>query len=321
MDLVKRRLVYVADENEVLLGDLSGTPPTRQSRTSLLMVPLSPPLSQRSSGTISPPPRPVFTQDAAPPQVDRKLLVSYDGFLLADGSGHFATPHNATEAALMRDALKICRAYLKQFLADQQEESDSSESFSTAASSSTYVEESAESEVDESSDDSSAAPRYRRAKAAAAIQPAGPAPSPSKMTVAELKELLRARGVPAVGNKASLVLRAKSLLEDERAASLLDCGTDEATVTPRPSSQATCSRDHTVRNSGASTASRVSTLASSLLASPTARISTEGRGLWGALVTAGSRLFRGTARGSLGFVHEPAAGQDEVPPAKRRRSA
>ncbi|KPI84495.1 hypothetical protein ABL78_6458 [Leptomonas seymouri] len=320
MDPVKRRLVYVADESEALLSELSGTPPTKQSRMTLLAVPLSPPLSsQRSSDTVSPPPRPVATHDATVLQADKKLLVSYNGFLFADGSGRFATPHNAEEAALVRGALKTCRAYLRQFLAGQEEESNSSES-STNASSSTYVEE--ESEVGESSDDSSAPPRQRRAKAAAAAaRPAASTQSPSKMTVAELKVFLRERGVPAVGNKANLVLRAQSLLVKEGPAARHDDNEDEATTTPRHSFQATASLDHHVRSSGASVSSLVSTPASSLLSSPTSRTTTENRSLWGALVTAGSRLFGGTARSSLGFTHTPTSTADDAPPAKRRRSA
>ena len=331
MDPVKRRLVYVADESETLLNELSGTPPTRPSRMTRLLVPLSPPSSsQRSSGALSPPPRPVATSEATPVvQVDRELLVSYNGFLLVDGSGHFAMPHNAAEAALLRDALKTCRAYLKQFLADQRESSASTESLSSRASSSTYKEsEEDTSEMNDSSDDSFASPRHRRAKAPAARLPTGSAPRPSKMTVVELKELLRERGVPAVGNKANLVLRAKSMLarekqvEKQQAVSPCD-GVDEASAaSPPPSPSPSTASAHTVRHSAGSASSHLLSPASSLLASPTSRASTESRGLWGALITVSSRLFCGNVRRSLGYPGSSGAPlDDDAPPMKRRRSA
>lgn len=353
MDPVKRRLVYVADENEALLNELSGTPPTRQSRVTRLLVPPSrspSPPSQRSSGGPSPAPRPVTTNSAPPNQVDAALLVSYNGFLLTDNSGHFATPRTAAEAALLREALKTCRAYLKQFLLAEQREdlSNSTESMSSPASSSTYVEEDEEAmESDSSSDDSAPAPRHRRGKTAAAAPrlDGEVAQRPSMMTVVQLKEFLRERGVPAAGNKAHLVLRAKSVLENEQEGSVAadieeaeeakeesERGNEDAGETflkePseifHPSPTLSSSVEKSVRRSTTSRSSTLLTPASSALASPTSRTSTDSRGLWGALFTAGSRLFGGTARSSLGFVNRSAAQTDDdsiMPPAKRRRSA
>jgi hypothetical protein len=226
----------------------------------------------------------------------------------------------------MRAALKTCRAYLRQFLADQQREGESrsTESFSSRASSSTYVEEDEEEEPDSSSDDSPPSPRRRRrGKATAPRRTAQLMRTPSKMTVVELKEFLRAHDIPAAGNKASLILRAQSVLEEEQAkASAQRCdAAATATVSPLPSSEQMCS-EHSVRPCGASESSLLSSPPSSLLASPTSRTSTESHGLWGALVSAGSRLFRGTARSSLGIAHKRNSqdtGEADAPPPERRR--
>lgn len=319
MDPVKRRLIYVADEQETLLSELSGTPPTRPSRHTRLLVPPSPlPSSPRSSGPLSPPPHPVVSAvPDVPAVVDRQLLVSYDGHLLADGSGGFAPPRNAVEAAALRDALKVCRTYLLSFVGQQSDgEAASVSTYSASASSSTYVEEEEEeaSDGDSSSDDLRPSPKRRRRVRAAAHRP-------SLMTVAELKALLRDRGEPTTGNKASLITRAQAALAKASAAPQPVGGTDVAAAPSSSPSEMRMSSEVTVRFSRGTASSGTASPASSLLASPASRTSTEGNGLWGAFVTASTRLFHRTARHSFGGLAPAATAEDRSPPAKRRRSA
>ncbi|KAK7197255.1 SAP domain containing protein [Novymonas esmeraldas] len=311
MDPVKRRLVYVADESEVLLGELSGTPPTRQSRMTRLLVPLSPrSSSQESPHTASPLPRPI----------DRALLVSYNGFLLTDGSGRFATPRDAAQAADIRTALRTCCVFLKQYLDARHAESASAESYSTAPSSSTYREEE-DSDLEDSSDseDVRVTSAQRAARVAKRRVARTSLRSPSKMTVAELKAFLRAHGLAITGNKACLLQRAHEHRRggDEQPA----VGGEEACVeASREPSQNPSSGNTTKRNSGASVSALLSSPRSSQLQSPKSPGDDEdARGIWGALVHAGSRLFRSGARASWGFHPRQPPDSDAVPPAKRRR--
>ncbi|CAC9548410.1 SAP domain containing protein [Leishmania donovani] len=319
MDPVKRRLVYVADENEVLLSELSGTPPTRQSRHTQLLVPLSPPTSsQQSPHSVSPPPRPVdATAEAAPvATADKALLVSYDGFLLTDGSGRFSTPRDAAQAADIRDALKTCRSFLKGFLNAARPESESTESCSSGASSSTYMEEE-DSDLEETSSDDSPVSRPRATKAARARPPHSHIHNPTQMTVAELKELLRNRGLSIAGNKACLVKRVQKLRahESERALETgpLRLGAGQRTL------QGSL-RHETKLNSGVSVLSPPLSPLPSQRKSPNCHTSDEkNNSIWGALVHAGSRLFRGGARASWGFHTRPPEDADDAPLSTRRR--
>ncbi|KAG5463836.1 hypothetical protein LSCM1_00007 [Leishmania martiniquensis] len=320
MDPVKRRLVYVADESEILLSDLSGTPPTRQSRLTRLLVPLSPPTSsQQSPHSFSPLPRPVDTTAEAASAVvaDTALLVSYDGFLLTDGNGRFSTPRDAAQAASIRDALRSCCAFLKVFLDGARTESASPESCCSGTSSSTYMEEE-DSDLEDSISDDSPAPRRRVSKAARGRQLHGPPRSPSHMTVAELKELLRHHGLSITGNKASLLKRAQKLQRDnepEQASHILPVGADESEMALRSTLP-----DHTTRSSGVSVSFPPLSHPSSKKQSPDSQTGDDQKsGIWGALVQAGTRLLRGGARASWGFHTQSPEVNDDATPLKRRR--
>lgn len=315
MDPVKRRLVYVADESETLLSELSGTPPTRQSRMTRLLVPLSPPTSPPTSKkSPSPLPRPLSTAAllTRADTADPALLVSYNGFLLTDGNGRFATPRDAAQAADLRDALKACREYLRQFLEERSAAaSASTASASSAASSSTYIEEE-DSDFECTSDDSPA-PRARAAKETARRgSPHHPPPhSPSKMTVAQLRQLLRANGLPCGGAKAVLVERAQGVRGQGAASD--DAPNDRA-------SQASHTENSTRHSTSAASSPVLSSPRSSELKSPTSRASGgESKGIWGVLMHAGSRLFRGSGRASWGVHPRPAESAEAEQPTKRRR--
>ncbi|CBZ25846.1 conserved hypothetical protein [Leishmania mexicana MHOM/GT/2001/U1103] len=319
MDPVKRRLVYVADENEVLLSELSGTPPTRQSRHTRLLVPLSPPTSsQQSPHSVSPPPRPVDETAKAAPVLtaDKALLVSYDGFLLTDGSGRFSTPRDAAQAANIRASLKTCRSFLKGFLNAGRPESESTESCSSGASSSTYMEEE-DSDLEDTSSDYSPPARPRAAKAARARPRHSLTHSPSQMTVAELKELLRHRGLSITGNKACLVKRAQKLRAHKSGHVL-----ETAPLSPAASQRTLqSSLPHEITlSSGTSVSSPPLSPRSSQRKSPNCHTSDEkNNSIWGALVHAGSRLFRGGQRASWGFHTRPSEDADDAPFSTRRR--
>ncbi|GET93066.1 hypothetical protein, conserved [Leishmania tarentolae] len=318
MDPVKRRLVYVADENEEFLSELSGTPPTRQSRHTRLLVPLSPRTSsQHFSHSVSPPPRPVdATAKAMPsPTADKALLVCYDGFLLTDGSGRFCTPRDAAQAANIRDALKTCRSFLKEFLTSAGDASDSTESCTSGCSSSTYIEEE-DSDLEDTSSDDSPPPRLRATKAARTRSPFSHAHSPSHMTVAELKELLRNHGLSTAGNKACLVKRTQNLLarglEGVSETTPVCIGAGLRTLQSSVS-------DETLLNSCVLVSSPPS---SPQLLQPepsNCHTNDSNSSIWGALVHAGSRLFGGGARASWGFHTRPPEDVGDAPLSTRRR--
>ncbi|CAJ1012479.1 putative SAP domain containing protein [Leishmania naiffi] len=320
MDPVKRRLVYVADESEALLKELSGTPPTRQSRMTRLLVPLSPPTpSQKSTNSVSPLPRPIdpIAKVAPLAMADTALLVSYDGFLLTDGNGRFTTPRDAAQAEKIRDALKSCRAFLKGFLDAAQAERASTESYSSAASSSTYMEEE-DSDLEDSSSDESPPPRQRAATAVKARPPHVQPVTPSQMTVAELKAFLRDRGLLTTGNKESLVKRVQKAQRARNSvrgpATAPACG-----AASRRSLQGSHSGPNTLSSdvliSPPPAGQRLPQLPS-----PNSYTNDEkNSGLWDVLVHAGSRLFRGGARTSWGLHSRPPEDADDAPLSKRCR--
>ncbi|KAG5465308.1 hypothetical protein CUR178_00007 [Leishmania enriettii] len=320
MDSVKRRLVYVADESEVLLDELSGTPPARPSRLTRLLVPLSPPTSARESPySASPLPRPIGTkaQTSSSLTADTALLVSYDGFLLTDGNGRFSTPRDATQAACIRDALKTCRAFLKGFLDAARAQSASTESSGSGISSSTYMEEE-DSDLEVSSSEDSPAPRRRAAKTSKASQSHGPPRSPSHMTVAELKELLRDHGLSVSGSKTCLLKRAQTLQRGHESEHVID--------TPPVNSHKSGEMlrrslsDCTSLNSGVSLPLPPLSPPSLKMLSPNSHTSEDkNSGIWGALVHAGSRLFRGGGRASWGFHTRSPEDSDDASLSKRRR--
>ncbi|KAG5489887.1 hypothetical protein JKF63_00004 [Porcisia hertigi] len=317
---VKRRLVYVADESEVLLNELSGTPPTRQSRMTQLLVPLSPPTSsQKSPNSASPLPRPIntFADAAGVARVDTALLVSYDGFLLTEGNGHLSMPRDAVQAANIRDALKTCREFLKGFLNARRAETASPESSSTGSSSSTYIEDD-DSDLYYSSSDTSPTTGTRAAHVSKKRPLRAVPQSPSQMTVVELKELLRKRGLSTAGNKACLVNRIQTLQQVHQSEGVLETASPIVSTKepPLPSSIS----DHTTRNSSVSVPSLPSRSPSTQLQSPDSHTGDEKNGgIWGALVHAGSRIFRRGARASSGIHTYALQNSDSTPSSKRRR--
>ncbi|EPY16701.1 hypothetical protein STCU_11051 [Strigomonas culicis] len=129
MSTVKRRLVYVADESDSLLADLSDTPPTRKTRGSKLQV-------TPSDGGGSPRASAHVASD-----VDPSLLVSWSGFVLADGSGQLRIPTSSEEGLQLLTSLRECVKFLKKHVnSDYIESSDSSSSSQESTSTSTDEE-------------------------------------------------------------------------------------------------------------------------------------------------------------------------------------
>lgn len=62
--------------------------------------------------TPTPLPRRGTTPTVDKSKVDALLLVSYDGFLLADGSGHIRPPRTVAETRKIIHALEQCKLYL-----------------------------------------------------------------------------------------------------------------------------------------------------------------------------------------------------------------
>lgn len=238
MDSVKRRLVYVADENDILLTDLTGvSPPTpRPSRLSRIHVASSSDKETQSLSVPEPPPsrRVGAAPDGASRDVDPLLLVSYDGQLLADGSGQLHKPRNAIEAMRLRTSLHACSVFLRDYI--RADASPDSSTPQTASVSSTIPSSRSHSDSDSSSDgefsctcendaddddDTSerSSPRRKVHKAntnslarsggrsVVGSQVGQPSAGLYSLTVAELKKELRRVGLPISGSKTALVER------------------------------------------------------------------------------------------------------------------
>ncbi|CCW67126.1 unnamed protein product [Phytomonas sp. Hart1] len=124
MSSVKRRLIYIADEGESALQGLNGTPPTRPSKLSFL-----PPIPSSSSESSVKNETAAFSNSA--PQIDRSILISFDGFLLADGSGRISDPRNEAEAAHILVALRSCCSFLREYLHQSTSSDDFMENLSS----------------------------------------------------------------------------------------------------------------------------------------------------------------------------------------------
>ncbi|CAD2214083.1 hypothetical protein AGDE_09923 [Angomonas deanei] len=257
---VKRRLVYIADENEDAIAGLCGTPLSgRPTRQTMLRISSS---KSRSSGKER-------QSDSNP--IDRNLLVSLGDFVLAD-NGVLNTPRSAEDALLLLRLLAECREFLKPH-ANVDDDS------STSVSSSSLYEEEEDGEESSSSDGSVA---YRRKRTTRAKKP--------EITVSALKEELRKHNLPVTGNKETLKRRL-----EEHLASIAPCSPQ-----PRPPRQSSEKRSDRGEGSVASSFGESEH-------SPVSRASTQSRGIWGALVDVGSRIFRRTA------------GAEEFAPSSRKR--
>lgn len=138
MASVKRRLVYVAEEDEgIILPRDSDTSPARPSRASQLHIsPSNSVSSSQSTYTNAGSPRVSHEvhlgKGIAHKLVDPLLLVSYDGFLFADSSGTLRTPRTMAQTRLLSCALEDCRSFLK-LLLSAEESSESGDEAVVAA--------------------------------------------------------------------------------------------------------------------------------------------------------------------------------------------
>lgn len=324
MDSVKRRLVYVADENESMLRELTGTPPVRPSRLSKLHITPSSGSSVGLAQSVEVAPN--DGEDRAVARTNPLLLVSFEGFLLADGTGRLFPPRSAETAAQLHAALKDCRDFLRQYRAQTGSQLSSSFSSTSDVSSSTYQEEEEESSEDDTLSDIPS--RQRRPQ-----KPATSLGGPNRLhrvgvTVAELREELRHRGLPVSGTKSALQQRLR--LFDSQCGALQD-EAEHPVASSRPSTPPLPERSAI---SAAATFSSISPISSTPQSSLSPR-SSEGslrasgsvprrlstKGIWEVLCDAGSRFFRRTTDPTEA-KRGPAVSLDhsDEPPFKRRRS-
>lgn len=287
MSTVKRRLVYVADENDELLADLSDSPPTRKTRFSKLQVTPSDGGSPRMSAR-------------AAPDVDPSLLVSWNGFVLADGSGQLRTPTSTEEATALLASLRECVKFIKKHVdSDFLESSDSSSS----SSSSEDEESGSEEGYDDDDDREDDFPKRRKPRTRAA--PRAPKSGPHTATVKELRDQLRDKGLSVLGRKEVLEKRLHDYLEQST-------NTD-----PHPPSPRRSVAGGSGRFSAPSSSNSLHSQGSSHFGSPLSRSSTQSRGIWTTLVDAGTRLFRKSHGDCISTADQKDASRGSL---KRRRS-
>ncbi|RNF02653.1 hypothetical protein TraAM80_06239 [Trypanosoma rangeli] len=256
----KRRLLYLPDEEAELLSELTNSPRPRPSRLSRLAILSSDDnkIASADNGTVTP----------AAEVVDSALLVSYNSYALADGSGTLHPPLASGEAMALYKSLRKCCRFVRTFLKRQ----STSQTTTDSLSSSTL-------EYDESSDlDSEYESPQRRQKrcfkeAETLSQNEG---NYASMTVVELRELLRERNLPISGPKALLISR----LQDS----------DERLPSPEENGQS-------VHMMSAYTGGESSEVASSFSSSE-AEHANPPQTMWSAILDMGSRLFR-KSTGSL----------------------
>lgn len=273
MDSVKRRLVYVADDDERLLNDLTGSPPTRPSRLSHLHISSS---QQSEEGK---------TSNAGAPTANAAehlpIIISYDGFLLADGSGTLHSPRNAREATLIYNALRECQQFLQGFLNPSQR-TEGSHSLEGTSSSTTYADVDDETGSEESSLYESSPKRKRKDVTSKSSQ------RPAQPTVAVLRGRLRSRGLPVAGTKDTLLARLRLFEESEgKPVVQEDSAPGGRTGASSPPLKISPTRLSTVSGGCGSSHSSPSDFQS-----PVSRASTSSRGFWGAIVNVGSLFFR-----------------------------
>ncbi|RNF14138.1 uncharacterized protein Tco025E_05953 [Trypanosoma conorhini] len=255
----KRRLLYLPDEEAALLGELTDSPRPRPSRLSRLAI-LSSDDEKRAAFANG------VTETPGAELVDAALLVSYNSFALADGSGTLRPPLAAGETMALYRSLRKCCRYLRKFLKRQ----SASQATTDSLSSSTL-------EYSESSDSvSESEPRQRRQKrcpkeAEAVRQTEG---NYAAMTVMELRELLRRRKLPISGPKALLISRLQ--------------GSDERPLAPEENGQSA----HTVPACPDDECSEATTSSSE------SQDGSPPQSMWSAILDMGTRLFR-KSTGSL----------------------
>lgn len=354
MDSVKRRLVYIADDSETLLNNLTSdyhsTP--RPSRVSRVIITPSSDDHVPPRAIPAPPPNAAGAPNDGPDEeegnlVDPLVLVSYDGFMLADGSGHLHRPRNMAEAARIRAALHACRAFLHAYgrgvypLARSSSLTSPGEESSVSRDSSDY--NSSDDEYSESGEDSGASSPRRGNKRARRKTPAAvtgrkrarssgaAAIDPTALTAAQLREELRAADLPTTGNKAALLARLRDHAPNGTAVPAPKSASPVAPPTPRRGSLETPSprlSRHTAlpgsvspRRSGMAVGpgivdhltpgspSRLSATGTEEFRSLQSARSSVGS-LWGSLVNVGSLFFRRSGN----WTSPSARGAEGTPP-------
>ncbi|CCW59904.1 unnamed protein product [Phytomonas sp. EM1] len=278
MSSIKRRLIYVADESESVLQGLSGTPPMRPSRLSFLPpISSSPELSgDEGEGDLA----------KGALQVDPSILISYDGFLLVDGSGKISVPRNEMEAVRILDALRSCSTFLREYLHQNASSDDAGESSSSFSSSELNIfteEEEEEEEEDNSWRKKSKARGKRTQRRPPAKKQRPPRQPPRKKETPHRGEVDRGA---IQANHSSDVFGSKEGEKNEELTSGVHSSHPQGWGFPREEP-----------------------------------VDSGRGGLWGAIASVGSLLFRSRSRASTGVMGERNTATPPRSLAKRPRSA
>ncbi|KAG8345003.1 hypothetical protein TRVL_04173 [Trypanosoma vivax] len=189
----KRKIVYVPEEDLHVLSSPSNSPNVRHSCADELSVASSDNLDDPASEGCSP-----LTGEVA--DVDAALLISYDRYTLADGSGMLHPPPTSRDALELYKSLKVCCRFLRSRVRCDTEACTSTES-SSVLTDSLFGESTCS-----SGSSASTVPRPRRRTTAQRPQQSQLCDY-SALTVADLREILRDRGQPTKGNKKELISR------------------------------------------------------------------------------------------------------------------
>ncbi|KAH9582221.1 SAP domain [Trypanosoma melophagium] len=190
----KRRLLYLPDEEDLLLGELTDSPRPRPSRLSRL------PIISSESGNGNTPAQDCL-ETPATETIDSSVFVSYNGYTLADGSGTLHPPSTTRDAVALYRSLRRCSRYLCTYIQPHYT-SETPTDCSSSLSLSNY------SRYSESSDSESYTEPIPRSRKRPKCDPESLRKRGyGQMTVLELRELLRERNLPISGAKALLISR------------------------------------------------------------------------------------------------------------------
>ncbi|KEG13451.1 hypothetical protein DQ04_01001140 [Trypanosoma grayi] len=190
----RRRLLYIPDEEALLLGELTDSPRPRPSRLPRLPIP-------SSEGEDDNMPAEGRSEPPGAEGIDTGLFVSYNSYTLTDGSGFFRPPPTAREAAALYKLLRRSCRFLCGFIEHGSISQSPTDDMSSVSSCSSGCSESLDSESDS---ELHQRPRKRPKRERDLLVPVE---GYNSKTVLELRELLRERNLPISGAKALLVSR------------------------------------------------------------------------------------------------------------------
>nr|CCC93603.1 conserved hypothetical protein [Trypanosoma congolense IL3000] len=212
MSAIKRQILHIPDDGALLLGRHSNGSSTRFSDVVQQAVVYSSEdegIAARGDGTARTPDH---------DDIDKGLLVSYDGHILADGTGRLRPPKTKRDCISLHRTLKSCCQYLRKYIVDDVTVESSTESPSSWTTTS-FCEPTSESEAEDTP------PRRRPRSAKKNLEGGKEADQYHNMRVAELRKVLAERGLPTHGVKADLIYRLRK--SDEEPSALVDQEPDE----------------------------------------------------------------------------------------------